>query len=302
MNVMTLEELLASLQAHEQRLNEKSQVGVEEALQSQLILKTDKAESSRQAESSQKNQHFNNRGRRNFISGPGRGQGNDTGQKRDKSQIQCHNCKKYGHYKFECWSGRQNNMQYHAKIAENNNENSETLLLACNGAEEDCKNQWFLDKGCSNHMCGQKDLFSDLNESFRSMVKFGNSTTVPVLGKGKISIILKDGSRNFISDVFYVLGLHQNLLSMGQLSERGYDMRIFKGVCTITDGRKGLIAKVNMTPNRLFPLKINCENLPYFSSMVLDNMWLWHMRLGYMNFGSLSFVTRKKKSFGIALC
>ncbi|XP_058775135.1 uncharacterized protein LOC131649389 [Vicia villosa] len=49
---------------------------------------------------------------------------------------------------------------------------------------------------------------------------------------GRIAIRLKDGTQNFIDDVFYAHGLHHNLLSMGQLSEKGYNMQIHNGFCT----------------------------------------------------------------------
>ena len=42
LETMTLDELMGSLQAHEQRLDEKSEIEVEEALQSQLSLKKDR--------------------------------------------------------------------------------------------------------------------------------------------------------------------------------------------------------------------------------------------------------------------
>ena len=171
--------------------------------------------------------------------------------------------------------------------------------MACSVAEENHKNKWFLDTGCSNHMCGKKEMFSELDESFVSEEKFGNDTKVPVMGKGKISIKLKDGSINFISDVLYVPSLHQNLLSMEQLSEKGYEMQIYKGVCTINNERKGLIAKVKMTPNRLFPLNIKSENLPCFSSIIHDENWLWHLRFGHMNFDNFKLLASKKMVFGL---
>jgi hypothetical protein len=31
------------------------------------------------------------------------------------------------------------------------------------------ENVWYLDSGCSNHMCGIKSSFSDLDEKFRSL-------------------------------------------------------------------------------------------------------------------------------------
>jgi len=72
-----------------------------------------------------------------------------------------------------------------------------------------------LDTGCTNHMCGQKDLFADLDDLFRTKVKFGDDRFVPVTGKGRILITLKNGDHRYIYDVFYVPDMKSNLLSMG---------------------------------------------------------------------------------------
>ncbi|KAJ8646010.1 hypothetical protein MRB53_007758 [Persea americana] len=47
---------------------------------------------------------------------------------------------------------------------------------------------WFLNSGCSNHMCGDKSLFCDLNEDFRQKGKLGNNTRMAVLGKGNVRL------------------------------------------------------------------------------------------------------------------
>lgn len=67
-------------------------------------------------------------------------------------------------------------------------------------------------------------MFFELDKTFNSEVKFGNDTIVPVKDKGKILIQLKDRSWDFIYNFLYVPCLHQNLLRMGQLSKKGYDM------------------------------------------------------------------------------
>ncbi|KAL6324730.1 hypothetical protein AAG906_017070 [Vitis piasezkii] len=114
---------------------------------------------------------------------------------------------------------------------------------------------------CSNHMCGSKSSFCFLNEGFRSTVSFGDCSTVNVMGKGDINIRTKNGFVETISNVFYVPDLKSNLLSVGQLQEKGYIITIQKGACEIYDHSRGAIAIVQMASNRLFPLKIDSVHL-----------------------------------------
>jgi len=44
---------------------------------------------------------------------------------------------------------------------------------------------------------------------------------------------------------------------VGQLQEKGYEIYIKDGVCQIQDAKLGLIAQVNMTANRMFPLYLH---------------------------------------------
>ncbi|KAA3468123.1 Integrase, catalytic core [Gossypium australe] len=52
----------------------------------------------------------------------------------------------------------------------------ENLLFACHKAFEEQKNIWYLDSGCSNHMTRDKEVFLDINSTFRS--KFKAKTTL----------------------------------------------------------------------------------------------------------------------------
>jgi len=44
---------------------------------------------------------------------------------------------------------------------------------------------WFLDSGCSNHMSGNKEWFSNFDEGFRHIVKLGKDNRMNVMGKNK---------------------------------------------------------------------------------------------------------------------
>ncbi|XP_026441683.1 uncharacterized protein LOC113340837 [Papaver somniferum] len=111
-----------------------------------------------------------------------------------------------GHFKREC-PEKKVETRNNANFVEKEQEESEVLLLACFTAQDHNNNKWYLDTGCSNHMYGMKELFVDLDESLTTNVKFGNNETVPVMGKGKIGIILKNGAYSYILDVYYVPGL-----------------------------------------------------------------------------------------------
>jgi len=96
-----------------------------------------------------------------------------------------------------------------------------------------------------------------------------------------------------------VPSLHYNLLSLGKLSEKGYDLRFKYRIGTISDDKFGIIAKFNMNNSRLWPLYLNSDDLPCFSSINCDDTWLWHLRLGHLNFGSLKFLARKNLVDGL---
>ena len=84
-------------------------------------------------------------------------------------------------------------------------------------------------------------------------------------------------------------------------------------VCTILDKppSRQLIAKVHMTNNRMFPLKLRSNfkeegvvaviTQEKFQEEVKDENWLWHLRFGHLNFGSLNLLHRKGMVKGFPL-
>ena len=76
--------------------------------------------------------------------------------------------------------------------------------MACYAGEEVNTNLWYLDTGCSSHMCGDKSAFSTLDESFRDNVKFGDNSKVSVMGKGQVTIQTKGNITQTIFNVLFV--------------------------------------------------------------------------------------------------
>ena len=98
---------------------------------------------------------------------------------------------------------------------------------------------------------------------------------------------------------FFVPDLRANLLSVGQLQEKGFEISIKDGVCRIEDAKLGLVAQVKMTANRMFPLYLHNTTNSCFSMRLKDEAWLWHFRYGHLNFGGLKTLQQKNMVSGL---
>ncbi|KAL5806123.1 hypothetical protein ACOSQ4_028856 [Xanthoceras sorbifolium] len=300
LSTMTIEGLLGSLCSHEHRMNHRSATSIEQAFQSKVNLSSTSSSSSDKTSSQGKDVKTKSFKNHASIEKNNSGQQALEKSRYDKTKIQCFRCKKFGHFRSQCRVKLPKRISKLANYVDDVQE-KETLLLTCNSSEEEHLDEWYLDTRCSNHMCGKKEFFSYLNESVRGEVNFGNKAKVSIMGKGNVLIRLKDGSHEHISDVFYVPSLHWNLLSMGQLSEKGLKIIIDKGVCTIENMKNELVAEVKMTKNRMFPLPLQSEIIHSFSAIAMDTNWLWHLRFGHLNFNGLRVLAKKEMVIGLPL-
>jgi hypothetical protein len=101
-------------------------------------------------------------------------------------------------------------------------------------------------------MCGDKDKFMELDEAIKGNVTFVNHSKVAIKGKCTILIKLKDESYQFIGDVYYISNVKSNILSLGQLLEKGYEIKMKDRTLTLLDTKEYMIAKVVMTKNKMF--------------------------------------------------
>jgi len=135
MDTLIIDELQSSLLVHEQRMS--SHIKEEQALQA----------------IHESPSRGRGRGRGSFR---GRGRGRGRGRQNiDKATVECYYCHKLGHFQYECPKLKKE--ANYVKVDE------EMLLMT----DVNCQNAnrervWFLDSGCSNHMCGKKKIFSDL--------------------------------------------------------------------------------------------------------------------------------------------
>jgi len=63
---------------------------------------------------------------------------------------------------------------------------------------------------------------------------------------------MKDGNHQFIGDVYYIPTIKCNILSLRQLMETSYEIKMKDRILTLLDTHRTMIAKVTMTKNMMF--------------------------------------------------
>jgi len=136
------------------------------------------------------------------------------------------------------------------------------LMMANEGITLDNDMVWYLDTGDSNHMCGHKHLFLDIQEVEDGHVSFEDSAKVPIKERGKICFSQKDKRTCTMEDVYYVPNLKNNILSIRRLVEKGYSIFMKDGMLHLKDKSGRVVSHVDMTSNRMFKLNLKIKTLP----------------------------------------
>ncbi|XP_019171276.1 PREDICTED: uncharacterized protein LOC109166845 [Ipomoea nil] len=193
MDEMTLDELESSILVHERKLCSQDSEG-EQALKVSTQNQPSSFNGANRGRGCGRGRGGHARGKHQNNMSHGRRSG--RGKSPDKSNIECYRCHKYGHYQNECRTNLNRQNGEATNFVEKKEEVSEeiSLLMACHVDEAAHQNLWYLDSGCSNHMCGDEKVFSELNTSYRDTVKLVNNSIVREMGKGNVAIQIKENS------------------------------------------------------------------------------------------------------------
>jgi hypothetical protein len=128
-------------------------------------------------------------------------------------------------------------------------------------------------------MTGEKSNFLTLSERKSGNVTSRNDALGKIKVKGMVSL---SNGKGKAQDVLFVEGLKINLLSVSQVCDRGYEVIFTSKDCRIKYvNSEQLVAKGIRTENDVYVLKEEKEECHLRK---YDESWLWHRRLGNLNF------------------
>ena len=166
-----------------------------------------------------------------------------------------------------------------------------TYFASCNSSEN-----WLIDSGYTNHMTHDESLFKDFDRIKVSSVRISNAEHIVVKGKGMIAIQTCTCTK-IIFYVYFVLEINQNLLSVGQLLERGFKVIFGNKQCLIKDANEQEMFKIKMSGKSFSLDPMKNEQAAYFT--LANNVEIWHKRLSHFHHSAVLYMQKKELVQGL---
>ena len=99
-------------------------------------------------------------------------------------------------------------------------------------------------------------------------MRVGDDSRINIKGKGSISFIDEDGEKRTMTEVYFIPDLKSNIISLGQATESGCDIRMKEDYLTLHDHKGKLLVTAKRAKNRLYKVRMGLTNATYLINRV----------------------------------
>nr|ABF96973.1 retrotransposon protein, putative, Ty1-copia subclass [Oryza sativa Japonica Group] len=159
---------------------------------------------------------------------------------------------------------------------------------------------WVVDSGCTNHMTGERSMFTSLDEEggSRENIVFGDDGKGKVMGLGKIAI----SKNQSLSNVLLVNSLSYNLLSVSQLCKLGFNCLFTDVDVTVFRRDDSSIAFKRVLKGDLYLVDFDVDRVNPEACLIAKSSmgWLWHRRLALLGMRNLASLLKGEHILGLS--
>ena len=149
--------------------------------------------------------------------------------------------------------------------------------------------QWF-DSGATMHQCNNKKQYKTYDEfSIEQQVLMGNHNKVKILGKGIVEVKMSSGKMMILTNAFHVPDIKKNLVSANLLCKSG--VKAIRESDKLILSKNGIFVGKGYATNDMYKLSIINKEV-FGCAYIVDSSYLWHARLGHLNFKYLKFMSK----------
>ncbi|XP_058784690.1 uncharacterized protein LOC131659529 [Vicia villosa] len=257
---LSKDELQSSLEAHEQRMDERGsdKAKAELALQVRFNERSKGSKGKWPSKGKQGDGESKHSKGQKVESSNSNGYGDRSnargGKPRDMSKVQCWKCKKLGHFQSKCGAKQLATKGDEAKVARQEVDDEATLLMMIT---DECDSiTKVLDSSCKSRdsSCSSAEKVTVLSSEQNVMISVRDGT------QGKEEWYLDSGC---------------------------YNIRLEDKILRVVDASGVLILKAPMATNRTFKVELKVLEHRCLATAASREEWLWHYCLGHLNFRDL---------------
>lgn len=148
-------------------------------------------------------------------------------------------------------------------------------------------------------MTRDRSKFHEFDGSVTNHMRFGDGSIVAIFRKGSISFDCKNSDQRILNKVYYIPSLKNNIISLGKMTEEGSLVTMYESVLRLYNRNKALLLRVQRSSKRLYknPLRTGRPTCIFTTKDKLA--WLWHSKLGHVNFPTLKKLSERKMETGV---
>lgn len=138
-----------------------------------------------------------------------------------------------------------------------------------------------------------------LDNTITGKVRFGDDSRIDIKGKGTISFSDMNGDSRKMTEVYFILDLKSNIISLVKATEAGCDIRMRGEKLTMHDQQGKLLVTAKRSKNRLYKVCMGIKNVPCLYLNAEKESSRWHACLGHINHETLRSMIQKEIVLGI---